>query len=225
MLVRAANNLLSFSVAPQFGINPPKYAICYQVENTSLGAGILATPGAAGRGVMAFSPSDSSRAFLGEVGAAATQVALVSGLPFSITRSNPLALTGGRVNSVAVAPSGTYAAVGADDGLFVISGIGSGSLSIVGQGASKSKAPYRPNYKGADGKYHPVENVTSVGFSSDGLYLAALVSLFANSPGGGARGTLVVLPFNTSSGVLSAPAVVDNGLPLNAYYQDILTVR
>ncbi|MBV9103322.1 MAG: hypothetical protein JO060_07000 [Candidatus Eremiobacteraeota bacterium] len=225
LLIRTSNDLLSFSVAPQFGVVPPKYAICYQVQNTALGSNTLTLPSVAGRGIMAFSPTDPSRAFLGQVGTVTNDVAVVSGLPFAITPTTALALTGGRVNSVAVSPNGLYGAVATDAGLFVISGLGTSSLAIVPQGAGKTKGPYSPNYKGADGVYHPVANVTSLGFSSDGLYLAALVSLVPNSPGGGTMGTLVVLPFNSSTGVLAAPAVTNNNLPLTAYYQDVLTVR
>jgi hypothetical protein len=225
-LVRGPQALLSFSVAPNFGEVPPRYVFCYQVQDTALGANMLSTPGAAGHGLMSFSPIDPSRAFLGQVGTSINQVALVTGLPFAITRSSTLTLSGaGRVNSVAFAPNGQFAAVGTDAGLFIMSGVNTPTLGIEGQGANKSKGPYSPNYKGADGLYHPVKNVTSVGFSADGLFLAATVSLFQNSPGASSGGTLVVLPFNISTGILSAPAVVINNLPLNAYYQDIMTVR
>jgi len=225
LLVRGPQSLLSFSVIPNFGVIPPRFTICYQVQDVTLGARVLATPGAAGHGVMSFSPTDASRAILGQVGAANEQVILLTNLPFQITKSPPLSLNGGRVNSIAFSPDGAYGAVGTDAGLFIVSGLSGSTLTIVGQGANKSKAAFSPNYKGADGAYHHLANVTSVGFSSDGTFLSALISLIPNSPGGGNSGTMVALPFNTATGTLAAPAIVDNNLPLNAYYQDILTVR
>jgi hypothetical protein len=225
LLVRGPTDLLTFNVVPVLGVVPPKFSICFQVEAKGFGAATLGIPGAVGRGLFAFSPTDPTRAFLGQVGTATNAVQLVTGLPFAITPSAKLVLSGGRINSVAVAPDGDFAAVATNEGLFIVGDVEGSSLTIVGQGRDNSKKAYTPFYKGPDGKYHPVMNVTSIGFSLDGAYLAALVSLVPDSQGGGTDGTLVVLPFSETTGKLAAPAVVDNHLPRNAYYQDILTVR
>jgi hypothetical protein len=225
VLVRGPKDLLAFSVRPNFGVVPPRYTFCYQVEDQSLGSQELATPGTAGRGIMNIIPGDATKAIVGQTSSSMGHVTLVTGLPFAITKSSDLALNGGRVNTVAVAPNGQFAAIGTDEGLFIVGGISGSALEVVGQGPHHSKLPYAPQYKGADGKYHKLQNVNSVGFSTDGLFLTALVSLVPNSPGAAKGGTLVVLPYNAAQGILAAPAVVINDLPLNAYFQDLMSVR
>jgi len=226
VLVRGQHDLMSYRVTPNFNVSPPRYAFCYTADDETLGANLLANPGAVGRGMIAFSPVDSTRALLGQVGPSQDSLMLVTGLPAVITRTVPLALKGSpRVQSVTIAQNGTYAVIGTNLGLYVVSGINTGALIAVGQGASKTTGPYEPAYKGADGLYHQLKNVTSVGLISGGSFLAATASLTADAPGGGTTGTLVVLPFNEATGLLSAPSVAINNLPLNAFYQDILTVR
>jgi hypothetical protein len=221
-LVRGPGDLVSFSVTPNFGIAPPVYVFCVTSHDTALGThGTLL-----GRGAMAFSPTDSRRAVVAQSGSAANTVTLITGLPTAITKAPAVALSGGkRASSVAISPGGSFAVIGADSGMYVVSGVALSSLTPVPQGSPASTGPYHPSYVGSDGMSHPLQNVTSVGFSLDGSYVATLASTTPDSPGGGTNASLVVLPFNTTNGVLSAPVVVDNGLVSPAFFEDFMIVR
>jgi hypothetical protein len=221
-LVRGPSDLVVFSITPNFNVAPPDYVFCVTAQDTSLGtAGSLQ-----GRGAMAISPTDATRALIAQSGATKPgSVTLVTGLPTSIVKGNPVQLGGSRANSLAIHPAGSYGVIGADTGLFVVSGIASGALTPVPQGSPAANGPYSPLYMGADGQNHALSNISSLGFSADGTYVAVMASTTPSSPGGGTNASLVVLPFNALNGVLSAPVVVDNGLVTPAFFQDILSVR
>jgi hypothetical protein len=220
-LVRGPNDLVVFSITPNFNVAPPDYVFCVTAQDTSLGtAGTLQ-----GRGAMAISPSDATRALIAQSAAKPGSVTLVTGLPGSIVKTSPVQLGTVRANSLSIHPAGSYAVIGADKGMFVVNGVASGTLKPVPQGSPASTGPYSPVYMGADGQNHPLSNISSVGFSADGAYVAVMASTTPSSPGGGTTASLVVLPFNALNGVLSAPVVVDNGLVTPAFFQDILAVR
>lgn len=222
-LVRGPSDLVAFSVTPNFNVSPPDYVFCVTAQDTSLGtAGTLQ-----GRGAMAISPTDATRALIAQSGATKPgSVTLVTGLPGSIAKGKPVQLGNSpRANSLAIHPAGAYAVIGADKGMYVVSGVALGALTPVPQGSPSSNGPYSPLYRGADGQDHPLTNISSVGFSADGTYVAVMASTTPSSSGGGTNASLVVLPFNTLNGVLSAPVVVDNGLVTPAFFQDILAVR
>jgi hypothetical protein len=223
VLVRGPDDLVAFSVTPNFNVSPPNYVFCVTAQDTKLGtAGTLQ-----GRGAMAISPTDASRAVIAQSGAVNTNsITLVTGLPISITKGTPVQLSGSpRANSLAIHPAGAFAVVGADKGLYVVSGVSGISLAPVPQGSPAAQGPYSPVYMGADGKNHPLSNISSVGFSADGGYVAVLASLTPSAPGGSTDASLVVLPFNVSSGVLSAPVIVDNGLITPPFFQDTTVIR
>ena len=218
-LVRGPNDLVSFSVTPNFGVTPPIYVFCVQQQDVSLGShGALD-----GRGAMAISPAQPGRAVVLQT---PTSGAIATNLPSSMTKASTVSFPDTtRANPVAIHPNGFFAAVGADSGLFVIKGVTSALITQVNQGSPATGAPYRPSYLGGDGQMHKLENVTSIGFSNDGTFLGVLCSTTPNSPGGGTTASFIVLPFNEVSGVISAPVLVDNGLTAPAFFQDFMVMR
>jgi hypothetical protein len=221
-LVRGPNDLVSFSVTPNFGVTPPVYVFCVQQQDTGLGShGALD-----GRGAMAISPAQPGRGIVLQTPTSGATATLVTNLPSSMDKASTVAFPDTtRANTVAIHPNGFFAAVGADSGLFVVKGVTSALISLVNQGNPAIDAPYRPSYLGADGQMHKLENVTSIGFSGDGTFLGVLCSTTANNPGGGATASFIVLPFNEVSGVISAPVLVDSGLTAPAYFQDFMVMR
>ncbi len=221
-LVRGPNDLVSFSVTPNFNVSPPIYVFCVKAHDTTLGSkGALE-----GRGGMSISPAGPGRAVIVQSAASASIITLVTGLPNEINKASTVGISGAtRSNTVAVHPSGFFAAIGADSGIYIIKGVSSTLISEVPQGSPAINGPYRPTYIGADGQTHKLENVTSIGFSSDGTLLGVLCSTTANSTGGGTTASFIVLPFNEVSGVVSAPIIVDNGIVTPAYFQDFMVMR
>ncbi len=221
-LVRGPNDLVTFSVTPNFGVTPPVYVFCVQHQDTTLGShGALE-----GHGAMAISPGQPGRGIVLQSSADGNLATLVTGMPSEINHASSLHFPDStRLNAVAIHPNSYFAAVGGDGGLYVIKGVTSSLITQVDQGSPASNAPYRPNYLGGDGLMHKLENVTSIGFSTDGTYLGVLCSTTPNNPGGGTTASFVVLPFNEVSGVISAPILVDNGLVAPAFFQDFMVMR
>jgi hypothetical protein len=221
-LVRGAD-LLSLQITVVGG----GYGLRIMAENASLG---INTPGAnqRGRGAMAFSPSDPTRALLAQA-PGANDVTLVTGLPGAITVASTITLPS-RPHSVAIATGGRLAVVGADNGYYVLGGVNTSALTLLVPtspgiyGTGTASATNTSSYVGADGLTHNLVNITSVGFSADGLYLTLLGSLTANSTGGGTNATLVALPFNQTAGATATPAPTSTTIPPQSFTQNNIYV-
>jgi hypothetical protein len=214
------------------------YGFRIMAENPTLGIQPVST-NQRGRGAMAFSPADPTRALIAQA-PGANDVTLVTGLPAAITKTSTITLPS-RPHSVAIASGGQMAVVGADNGYYVIGGVNTSVLTLLVPtspgiyGTGTASAANQPNYVGADGVAHNLTNITSVGFSADGKYLAVLGSLTTNAPGGGTNATLVALPFNQSAGASATPTPTNTTIPpqsftQNNFYapavdQDLLVVR
>jgi hypothetical protein len=199
-LARGPNDLLSFSV----GIVATGYQFSIGAVDTTLGYG--SAHNLRGSGAMAISPADSSRALI--AGAPGPDdVTLITGLPTGILKSSTITL-GSRPHSVAISVGGTIAVVGGDNGIYVLQGVDTTAISLV--------AAFKPNpadananalsFTGCDGRTYLLTNVTSVGFSTDQLYLVAVGSPSGEICPNGYDSSLVAIQFNTASGVPPSPA-------------------
>ncbi|MDQ2857220.1 MAG: hypothetical protein M3R53_01040 [Candidatus Eremiobacteraeota bacterium] len=211
LLVRGAQDLLSF----QISTCAPGYCPDAKADDLSLGFGsALALRGS---GAMAFDPASSSRALVGGTSAGTSNVlSLVTGLPNAITVSSQIVLPGTVIRSIAIVNAGTYAVVGTDAGLSVVTGVSSGALSLVAAAPTLSALPYVDCL----GRPTTMTNVYSVGFSagnaaaSSNFYLVALGSENPPPPVGGAcvyPASIVAVPFNPTTGTLATPGPVASG--------------
>ncbi len=199
-LVRGPLDLLVLSITPS-GIGYHLQIVQY---SSSLGYG--SSYALRGDGAMAISQEDTGRALIAQVPGGTNGLQLVTGLPKSITFTSSLTLPS-RPHAVAITPSGSFAVVGADAGFYVISGIGSGMLAVLAPFAASptSGMANSPAYVACDGNMHYLQNITGVAFASN-KYLV----LYGTSPGlscaSGLNSSIVVLPFNESSGSPPSPA-------------------
>lgn len=211
LLVRGPQDLLSF----QISTCSPGYCPDAKADNLTLGFGSALA--LRGRGAMAFDPADSTRALVGGTSAGASNVlSLVTGLPNAITVSSQIALPGTVIRSVAIVNAGTFAVVGTDVRLSVVTGVGSGTLSLV----AATPALSAPPYVDCLGRAAAMTNVYSVGFSagnaaaSSNYYLVALGSENPPPPAGGAcvyPASIVAVPFNPTTGAIATPGPVASG--------------
>ena len=130
-----------------------------------------------GRGGMAISPMDSSRALI--VSTSDAKIHMLTGLPdkpvevpaldISVTdSSNDL--------SVSITPDGKTAIVGTENGLLMLSGVDTGNLAIVPCPAGLagcSNGLYSPTYKDGNGMDQNLTGVITLGITLDGMYVAA----------------------------------------------------
>jgi hypothetical protein len=199
-LARGPNDLLSFSV----GIVATGYQFSIQAFDTTLGYGT--SHNLRGSGAMAISPNDTTRALI--AGAPGPDdITLITGLPSAITKSSTITLAS-RPHSVAISTGGAIAAVGADNGIYIIQGVNTTSISLVGA--------FKPNpadsnanalsFTGCDGRTYLLTNVSSVGFSLDQLYLIAVGTPPGQVCAKGYDSSLVAIAFNTATGVPPTPA-------------------
>lgn len=207
-LVRGPLDLLVLTVS----LSASGYHLQITQYSSALGYGSGAS--LRGDGAMAISQEDTGRALIAQVPSGTNGLALVTGLPKNITFTGSLALPS-RPHAVAISPSGAYAAVGADAGVYIIAGIGSGTLSVNPPFApsSTSGTANSPAYTACDGKTHYLQNITGVGFASNGRYLV----LLGTSPGltcpSGYNSSVVVIPFNQSNGSTPSPAPTPSPSP------------
>jgi hypothetical protein len=206
-LLLRGGDLVSYAVTGA----PQGYSISYNAASNTLGTRGPIT----GRGAMAFSPVDSTRAVAVQ-GPGASDVNLITGLPGAITLSSHTTLTpAATALSVALTPAGNFAVVGTDVGVFVVGGVATSALAQV----NPAGGAFSPSYTDSFGATRKLANATSIGVSGDGKFVAALV---AETSGTALRASLVVLPLDVN-GNLANPAVVVNNVPPPA--GDNLVVR
>jgi hypothetical protein len=130
-----------------------------------------------GRGGMAISPVDSTRAMVISVNDG--KVHLLTGLPNKPVEAIPLDISStasGYDLSVSITPDGKTAIVGTDHGLLMISGVDTGNLAIVpcpSGLAGCSNGLYSPAYKDEAGMDQSLGYVRTLGITLDGKYVAA----------------------------------------------------
>lgn len=200
------------------------YGFRIMAENPNLGNN-PASANQRGHGAMAFSPTDPTRALIAQA-PGPNDVTLLTGLPSAITVASTITLPS-RPHALAIATGGALAVIGTDNGYYVLNGINTGTLATLVQTSpgiyattGTASPANQPTYTGADGLTHNLVNITSVGFSVDGKYLALLGSQIANSPGGGTGATLVALPFNQTVGASATPAPTNTTIPPQSFTQN-----
>jgi hypothetical protein len=130
-----------------------------------------------GRGGMALSPVDSSRAVV--VSVSDLSVHLLTGLPAAPVEATPLDISSAAQGSdyaVSITPDGKTAIVGTQYGLLMISGVDTGNLAVVPCPtglAGCNNGLYAPAYKDSDGADQTLEGVSTLGITLDGKYVAA----------------------------------------------------
>jgi hypothetical protein len=145
-----------------------------------------------GRGGMAISPTDQSRAVL--VGSDGS-VTLLTGLPDKPAVAHTLTLSAA-AGSVAITPDGKFALVGQAGGIAVLSGVESGTLTQVG-------SLYSPTFSTPAGNCQLLEPYT-LGVMSDGKYVVTIQNCgLTQSATEVGAGVLLTIPF--SAGVLEQP--------------------
>jgi WD40 repeat protein len=213
VLVRGQQDTLSYHIT----LVSSGYQFTLGADNANLGTLSLLR----GRGAMAISPANDTIALLAQAQGANT-LALVNGLPNALTVAMTLPLPS-VPHSVAFTPNGSFAAIGADGGVYIVAVGSSSSISL--------SSTLTPTYTGSDGATHTLANVASVSFTPDGRYLAALALL---NPSVSKVGTVVVLPFNQSTAPTPTPAATgtpapvqftQSGLTTGGINLDSLTVR
>jgi hypothetical protein len=198
MLARGSSGLSVFAVSP---VTAKPGGLGGTVAHSYTYVSDLSTLGSNGaydgRGGMAISPVDSSRAVL--ISPYPMTIALVTGLPNTPVAGSSLDLSAaGNVYSVSVSPDGKSAVVGGDKGLLLISGVDTGSLAIVG-------SVYAPTYTGVSGSV-TLGTVRTLGITLDGKYV--VVCDYDNS-------ALLVIPI-TTTGFTAPVGVLNNfAVPYN----------
>jgi hypothetical protein len=191
LLARGASGLTVFSIA---AITPTGGSLGGTISHSFTQVADLpalgATYGEDGRDGMAISPSNSDRAVVvGLSGTGSAQITLLTGLTGSSpTAGTPLALSGASAPfAVAISPDGKSAVVGTDVGIFLVSGVDTGTL--------KASAPYAPTYT-ASGTSVTLTDVPTLGITLDGKYV---VVCSTNYQSGSSSGTLLVIPFDSTT--------------------------
>ena len=203
LLARGPSGLAVFAVAPttpQPGTNggTVSHSFTQLTDLTTLGSN---TSFQSGRGGMALSPTDSSRAVIVQTINSVSTVMLLTAL----TSANPVIGTTLTLPAaaypycVSVTPDGKLAIVGTQSGLFLYSGVDTGVLSSVG-------IPYTPSYTLGTASV-TLGSVPTLGITLDGKYVLAADS---------SNAALLVIPF-TFNGFAPAPAAVlgNIGIPIN----------
>jgi hypothetical protein len=130
-----------------------------------------------GRGGMAISPVDSTRALL--ISVSDGKIHLLTGLPDKPVEATPLDISTTDSStdlSVSITPDGKSAIVGTENGLLMISGVDTGTLAIVPcpvglEGCNNGL--YSPTYKNVSGTDQTLSGVNTLGITLDGKYVAA----------------------------------------------------
>ena len=199
VLVRGPNDLIAIGVTS----SGTGYQFNIESEDANLGSAV----GLRGYGHMALNPVDASRALIGGTsGGNANQLTLVTGLPSAITESSTLQMPGA-INSIAISPFGTFAAIGTTAGIVIVSGTTGTSLSQLAPFGSGITA-YTPTFTNCNGTTSTLTNIASVGFSADEAYLVAVGVGNGVTCASGYNATLVAVHFNAGTGSTPAPSTL-----------------
>jgi hypothetical protein len=179
----------------------------YQFTLTSIDTGLgYGAHNLRGSGMIAFDPADTTRAIIaGAPGP--NDVTLVSGMPTTLARVTTITLPS-RPHSVAIATGGLVAVVGADNGFYVLTGIDSGSLTLVTPFAANplDSTANAPTFTGCTGATFRLTNVSTVGFSGDQRFLVAIGTPPTQVCPSGNNSTLMAFVFNTANGIPPTPS-------------------
>jgi hypothetical protein len=157
---------------------------------TSLGASGIAD-GREGMALTPVFPCDRAVVVRGNT------VNLITGLTGSAPAVSPGTLTVSGVSTllaVSISPDGKFAVIGTNSGIFLVSGVDTGSLALV------TTTPFTPSYQGASASLN-LATVETLGITLDGKYAAVCDS--TNS-------ALLVIPITTTG--FSAPVGVLTGV-------------
>ncbi len=210
VLVRGPNDLVSFAVT----LVGAGYQFNAEADDATLGFGSQTM---FGNGDVAFDPANAARALIGgSTTGNGSQLTLLSGLPDNITITASLTLPNGAViNSIVIAPNGTYAIVGTSQGIVVVDGVNGTALTVV--------TPFEPiggsatfsglAYTDCNSAPSTLSNISSIGLSANvvpsattAYYLVALGTAAAPpSCPSSYDASIVAVPFQTSTGALASP--------------------
>jgi hypothetical protein len=213
VLTRGPGALTAFAVT----IVASGYQFNAASHDTTLGYG--AGPVLHGRGNIAYDPADSTRALVGgDTTGRSNILYLISGLPAAVTRLAQLTLPG-TINSIVIAPNGTYAIVGTDVGIVVVSGVNSSALTFVKPFDRITTFASGIPYVDCGGTARRMTDVYSIGLSS-GLqpgttnnFLVALGSTAGVACASGHNAAIAAVPFDTSVGGTPAPSASPTSAP------------
>ncbi|HEY1987410.1 MAG TPA: hypothetical protein VGG85_18495 [Terracidiphilus sp.] len=198
LLARGYSGITVYAVAP---ITPISGSIGGTVSHSYTQINNLADLGTGytedGRDGMAISSTDPTRAVV--VTPDSGSIELVTGLPSTPVEGTALTLpNGAQPYSVSISPDGKLAIVGSDAGLFMYSGVDTGTLTPVG-------SAYAPTYS-VSGNTVTLGNISTLGVTLDGKYVVV---------GDSANDAVVVIPytsagFGTPASVLGGVAIPNN---------------
>ncbi len=159
-----------------------------------------------GTGAMAINPTSASHAILLQA-PGGNDVSLVTNLPTDFTGAPPLTLPS-RPHSVAITNAGSIAAIGADNGVYVVMQANGVILKLVPPFAPNPSDPKAnaPTFVGCDGHTYRMTNVTSVRISADQHYLIIVGQPPTQSCASGYDSSLIAVPFNPTTGGTPSPA-------------------
>jgi hypothetical protein len=161
MLARGYSGLTVFAVAPVTSHAGSLGGTVVHSYTQTADVTALSSDVSDGRGGMALSPVDSTRAVVITPG---SNIYLLTGMPGSPVTGTALdGSSAGSIYSVSVSPDGKTAIVGGDNGLLMISGVDTGSLAIVG-------SVFAPTYTGSSGSV-TLGYVRTLGITLDGKYV------------------------------------------------------
>ena len=213
-LVRGTSDLLAFNVTNS-GLG---YQFNASAEDPLLGTGTALR----GNGNIAFDPANGSRALIGGTTSGGQNVlTLVTGLPGAITENPPLFMPAA-INSIIISSNGQYAYVGTNDGLVVVNGVNSTTLTIVPPFEVSPLSPLANAipYTNCNGTASKMTTVYSVGLSPITVpgstidqFLIALGSASGLSCASGYNASLVAFPFNAEGGVTPTPTTAPTPSP------------
>jgi hypothetical protein len=197
-LARGPSDLLVFSVT----IVSTGYQFQLMNFDKTMGYGAHNLRGA---GNVAISADGSHALIAGAPGP--NDVTLINNLPNSINKASTITLAS-RPHSVSISGGGLIAAVGADNGVYIITGVSTTAISLV---AAFAPNPFdttasAPTFTGCDGHVYRMTNVSSVGFSADERYLVLIGSPPTQVCASGYNSSLVAVPIDTTSGLQPTPA-------------------
>lgn len=170
LLARKYDGLTVFAIAPITPVaGPLGGTVSYSYTQViDMSTEVIGQPnGEDGRDGMAISPTDSSRAIIIDSN---NEIYLLTGLPGTPTTPPAIANTlsiasAGSMYSVSITPDGKTAIIGTSAGLLMVSGVDTGTLAQVG-------SVYSPTYTLSDKSTATLQEVSTLGITLDGKYVA-----------------------------------------------------